>query len=317
MPEWQKEHRSIHWNDSERNIRKTKSDMLLILDCCDSGTLGYQERSRGRNFEVPAACEHNKTTMFPGDLSFTSALIWALENLANELHFSTCALRQKIKMEAPLFSEKRKDQNPQLYPRYPVSNRYTTEEHIMIEILGRERSEEALGISREDEIQLGDHADIRLYFTTSFDKFQLQAVAKEMKNIIRQSDLPLRRIGFLNKGNVVNQAVQAWRNHKKSSRAPVSPLTPTTSNALPAISPSHLESGHGLSPAGPSIIVSPTQPDIHDRVEEGTPLLPGNNEYQNRHDRPSGVRYHFQELCKCIWSQCFGWLWTVGPTVGS
>lgn len=150
MSEEDKKRLSIHWNMSENNIQHTDADVLLILDCCDSGTLTHRG-SRGRKFELLAACGHGKTTRFPGKDSFTSALIWALEELAKEnpsSPFSTCKLQLKITRDAPHFSEI-EDQKPFLYPLEPQSNRLPSNDHIWIEILGQntDSQEEALGIS--------------------------------------------------------------------------------------------------------------------------------------------------------------------------
>jgi hypothetical protein len=107
----------IVWNSAENNIKQTKSDVLVIFDCCHAGELEKNIRSgfkRGA-FEYLAATSANSTTRKPGKHSFTTALIWALKALvATEKSFSTQDLLTNILCKAPDFPE---EQSPRLSER--------------------------------------------------------------------------------------------------------------------------------------------------------------------------------------------------------
>jgi hypothetical protein len=97
----------IVWNEAERLIHNSsRPDVLLILDCCHAGRL-LNMRNRPqwseRIFEFLGATGPDGTTPLPGKESFTSALIWALEKLADEgTRFMSSELLEKI-LEAPDF----------------------------------------------------------------------------------------------------------------------------------------------------------------------------------------------------------------------
>ncbi|KAL9110404.1 MAG: hypothetical protein Q9227_005135 [Pyrenula ochraceoflavens] len=77
--------KDIIWEKAEALLENAKADMLLIFDCCHAARAGNQKK-RGpfsqRIYEVLAACQSDELTPGPGDSSFTSALIWALRQLA-------------------------------------------------------------------------------------------------------------------------------------------------------------------------------------------------------------------------------------------
>lgn len=195
--------RGFQWNDSEHLLRKTDADVLVILDCCESGTLRFSERSRSqRLFEMLTACDAGESTRFPGPHSFTSALISALEGLEKEKRFNTCKLRQKI-MEVPNFPE---NQHPMLYPRpFPASGPIN-EEHITLEICGGQQNEEqdTLGISREEMKVGGDYVDLRFHFKGTVSKEEITILASAMKQLLQRGELSLRRVGFVRKGNLTS-----------------------------------------------------------------------------------------------------------------
>ncbi|KAL9616014.1 MAG: hypothetical protein Q9160_009066, partial [Pyrenula sp. 1 TL-2023] len=314
MSKEDKKRLSIHWNKSEHNIQHTDGDVLVILDCCESGTLNHRGLPRGRKFELLAACGHDKTTSFPGKNSFTSALIWALQELAKEdppSPFSTCKLRLKIAEEAPYFSEI-EDQSPLLYPREPSSDRFTSDEHIMIEILKQSADgrDEVLGISRQDDNQVGDYADFRLHFTGCFSEAELRKAAREMKGIIKSNEMPLRSISYLKRGNALREFATTWleRTRRKSSASPQTPLTPGTRLEVPQ------SNSHSIAPASysDSSKVTPFQSrrlSASTLNDEESPLLPTRKGDILPFHNQSGVRYHLRELFKCVRLYFSGWLW--------
>lgn len=83
---------SIDWAEVENTLGKAKADVLVILDCCYAGVLSRAQQSTHgtrKKFQYIAACEAEQRTKSAGPDSFTTAFIWALNELANEPVFST------------------------------------------------------------------------------------------------------------------------------------------------------------------------------------------------------------------------------------
>lgn len=78
---------TIVWNEVEKVVLKTKPDLLIIFDCCQSGAL-TQSSTRNvqseRIIEFIASCMPDDVARGPGDDSFTSALISALHSLSKQ-----------------------------------------------------------------------------------------------------------------------------------------------------------------------------------------------------------------------------------------
>jgi hypothetical protein len=97
----------IVWQEAERLIHTAQqADIFLILDCCHAGRLVSTRQKpqwSDRIFEYLGACGAAQTTPLPGPDSFTSALIYALEALAEECdRFTSSELLNKI-LKAPKF----------------------------------------------------------------------------------------------------------------------------------------------------------------------------------------------------------------------
>lgn len=107
-----KKQQDVIWSSAEHIIKDTKSDVLVIFDCCHAGALD-QNRAPfvSRAFEYLAATSADSTTKKPGKESFTSALIWALKESLKGI--STQRLVSKVK-EHEHFPE---DQYPRLTER--------------------------------------------------------------------------------------------------------------------------------------------------------------------------------------------------------
>jgi hypothetical protein len=92
--------RSIEWDEVERTLSTTRSDVLVIFDCCQAGLLcrSAQEGllNPNRSFQYLGACESKQVTERAGLESFTSAMIWALEKLATEPGFPVTKLVKTI-----------------------------------------------------------------------------------------------------------------------------------------------------------------------------------------------------------------------------
>ncbi|RAL62830.1 hypothetical protein DID88_004672 [Monilinia fructigena] len=81
-PDGNKEIHEIVWNSAESIIRQTRSDVLVVFDCCNAGEMERDVKASDftrRAFEYISATPQRSTTRKPGPKSFTSALIWALK----------------------------------------------------------------------------------------------------------------------------------------------------------------------------------------------------------------------------------------------
>jgi hypothetical protein len=108
------------WNSVENFLDETSSDVLEIVDCCYAGDLGEPKPGQTafckRSFEYIAATSARDETNSPGKMSFTSALIWALNEFSlpgSCTNFTVTDLVQKIR-QCPDFP---KDQVPVSTPR--------------------------------------------------------------------------------------------------------------------------------------------------------------------------------------------------------
>ena len=91
----------IVWDEAERLIQGAqRADIFLILDCCHAGRLIRAREKRqwsDRIFEFLGAAGAGQTTPLPGPNSFTSALIWGLEELAKDCdRFTSSELLEKV-----------------------------------------------------------------------------------------------------------------------------------------------------------------------------------------------------------------------------
>lgn len=91
---------SIEWHEVERTLVATLSDVLVIFDCCRAGLLCKSAQdgleNNDRIFQCLGACESDQRTRSSGDRSFTTAMIWALKELAKESSFPVTKLVKKI-----------------------------------------------------------------------------------------------------------------------------------------------------------------------------------------------------------------------------
>jgi hypothetical protein len=88
----------IAWSKCENIITATHADVLVIFDCCEAGSVGgYKSRARRPNFEYITACGEGDYTGIPGEKSFTSALIWSLNELCDQAPFTSDQLVKKTR----------------------------------------------------------------------------------------------------------------------------------------------------------------------------------------------------------------------------
>lgn len=107
---------SIEWHEVERTLVATSSDVLVIFDCCCAGLLcrSAQEglENSNRIFQCLGACESRQQTRSSGERSFTTAMIWALKELAKGSSFPVTKLVKKIEAHARF---PHNDQRPVLF----------------------------------------------------------------------------------------------------------------------------------------------------------------------------------------------------------
>jgi hypothetical protein len=173
----------IVWSSAEHNIRATKSDVLVIFDCCYAGELERNVRSNftRRAFEYLAATSAKSTTRKPGPRSFTTALIWALNNLvATEKRFTTQVLLSKI-LNAPDFPE---DQSPRLSERGPACLR-----RIVLAPLNDDAvSSVSDTIPQDEEEGPRNDLNVRFVFNKCITEKMVTGLAVELRRLISEGD---------------------------------------------------------------------------------------------------------------------------------
>lgn len=184
------------------------------------------------------ATSANSTTPIPGDSSFTSGLIWALENLSDEPGgFTTSDLRRKI-VDSPGFP---KEQVPVLCERHGSASL----KHIVISPMSVEPTvpDSEQGRSSEDQSQpIVDYLDLRVLVDRSLSEHEVGKMSDFFSYHIRNGCLQARRVALLDTRHtqIVRAAAHKWRNHaRRNGKVP--------SVAIPVITPGQLPSPSPLS----------------------------------------------------------------------
>ncbi|KAK0106231.1 hypothetical protein ONS96_003873 [Cadophora gregata f. sp. sojae] len=91
-------YRSVKWNGIQHALEEAESDVLLLLDCCASGTApGSLDGGHGHGVtELIAACGFNANANPVGPDSFTRALITELSLLSRTPSFTIATLYSRI-----------------------------------------------------------------------------------------------------------------------------------------------------------------------------------------------------------------------------
>ncbi|KAA8573481.1 hypothetical protein EYC84_005066 [Monilinia fructicola] len=217
------ENKEIHevvWNSAENNIRHTRSDVLVIFDCCNAGEMNRNVRGSDftrRAFEYIAATSQGSTTKKPGPESFTSALIWALKYMIKHKpgrRFSTTELVNKI-YHAPKLPE---DQAPRLIEGSPIG--------CLRKIVLGPLDEKSLtgvsnGINMERINETNDTLSVRFVFTKTINKRMIQDLSKDLSNLIGQGDFGASTIlwdGINSPGpetKRIRDIINHWQNQTK------------------------------------------------------------------------------------------------------
>ncbi|KAK6822851.1 homeobox domain-containing protein [Apiospora arundinis] len=186
----------VIWTSAENLIQQTCADVLVIFDCCNAGALDCSNRAsqNNRTFEYLAATSANSTTKAPGPNSFTSALIWSLDQLLEERNcFSTSALLQTILNRAPDFPE---DQSPRLSERPDSAQR-----KILIAPTTSEpnkKVDEAIQPDTGDKSEEEQRQDLLLRFVFNCDITipLIKEMAIHIKHLIQQKEIKAKTVSW-------------------------------------------------------------------------------------------------------------------------
>ncbi|KAF4636285.1 hypothetical protein G7Y89_g1792 [Cudoniella acicularis] len=249
----------VVWNSAEAIINSTQGDVLVIFDCCHAGELDQNVRSNVgvRAFEFMAATSANSTTRQPGKNSFTTALIWALKELADTgERFLTQEVITAI-MRAPNFP---KDQSPRLIDRGRACIR-------KIALTPLNASNESVSSNAQEEIPEGgfrEDLSIRFVFSKSVSEKMVRDLASGLRRLISDGDFkttavlweginasPPIRIKFR---EVVGRVMSRHKLHKRNqSAATIS----SAEDSHPESFPSAPESDGAVTPIAPTASAEP------------------------------------------------------------
>ncbi|ESZ96154.1 hypothetical protein SBOR_3429 [Sclerotinia borealis F-4128] len=87
-------YKTIKWSGIQNSLEEAQSDVLLLLDCCSSGTADTGDGCG--TTELIAACGFNDVANGVGSHSFTSALITELKLLISNPKFTAAVLYSRI-----------------------------------------------------------------------------------------------------------------------------------------------------------------------------------------------------------------------------
>ena len=210
----------IVWHTAEGIIDTTQADVLVIFDCCHAGNLARsfsQSRWSTRCFEFLGATSANSTTAVPGDSSFTSGLIWALDELSYDPRgFTTSELRRKI-IEYPEFPLK---QIPVLSERSGASLK-----HIVIAPLSPDGNAHNPGpeASPESGSEIStEYLDLRVLLKTRPNDVWVKSMSKFLSDAIRSQEFDARRVTLLgqySRSSVSpSDVVNWWKQHTRRKK---------------------------------------------------------------------------------------------------
>lgn len=204
--------RSIDWTKVEHTLEKTESDVLVVFDCCHAGLL-CRPASRGprRSFYYVAACKADQITQSSGDGSFTTAMVWALTEMASRSGFTVTKLIQKL-MEYKSFP--RGDQQAVIYPsRFGPGDR-----EIWI---APNRPQETESTSptldspsdsgRGDKMPTADILDLRFHFKERATASEIEHTAMALRDILdSERFLHFHHISFIDHTSFVEWSAKHW-----------------------------------------------------------------------------------------------------------
>ena len=201
---------AVPWHESEHIIRDADADVLLIFDCCYAGNLlTHNVRSyyQTRSYETLAACGRGEVTNFPGEDSFTSALIWALKKLVEERErFTVSELQTRIMNGAPSFP---KGQFVPLLERYdPCDQRL-----ILAPLPFGSDAETPVSPPPNHTMDLRQNSlDLRFFFPNPPDAEEIENLARRLKRDMVAQNIGARSIVWiaLKNKDLIRAAAEKW-----------------------------------------------------------------------------------------------------------
>ena len=182
------------WAQSEYLIHTADAaDVLLIFDCCFAGKLSgtLDRRAFGtKNFEFLGATASNGLARLPGKESFSRALIWALNQLADEKDgFTTSRLYSKI-IDAPDFPKH--EQTPTLSER----RGHCLKRLVLAPLDPNDDLPSKLspveGQGQEDSFQYS--LTLQLLFPKLLSNTEMEVMCNGLKELIRTEELKAKQI---------------------------------------------------------------------------------------------------------------------------
>lgn len=238
----------VQWNIAEAPLQRTQADVFEILDCCYAGDLGRTRGLSTRCFEFLAATSSGSTTCVPGPKSFTSGLIWALQELAKKRpRFTTSELANKIRERHEFPS----DQVPVLFERNA-----TSETRIVLSALPKhDNSMETIVPEQPDAALRRELLDLKFVLQRIPTEEEVVLLAEAVNSLIRSQGLLIHRViwGGI-EPDIVQKAVRRWRDvtRRKSllyAPSPVHSPSSPPSGYFPRLSTSQLACHHAKTAA--------------------------------------------------------------------
>lgn len=229
---------SIEWIEVERTLEQTKSDVLVIFDCCHAGLLCCPAvRGAERSFYYVAACKADQVTRSAGKKSFTTAMIWALEKLANNPAFPVTRLVNTL-MKYESFP--RNDQEAVIYPsRFGQGEREIWISPIRAQSatpVAQEHPSETR--QQEDLVRTADVLDLRFHFANHTTPKHIEDTAAAFKKFMEnEQSLHFHRISFVNHTSFLESTAKRWLDmyrRKASAKENTTPLEQSTTLASSA-----------------------------------------------------------------------------------
>lgn len=210
------------WNNAEQCLRETQSDILVVFDCCDAGAL--HGRYRGQYpFEFLGACEKGEEAPWPGDRSFTSAMIWALRELGKDkAGFDSRTLKSKILQYKGFPHDKI---HPVLFHRFQNGGAHVWIEPVVSSGDFSGNTARAKHYREETADAITEWVDLRLYFNRTPSTEDFANLAKILNKHARKSGL--RRVSVQDRSldpHLVSKHASLWADKALPSR--LSPTSP-------------------------------------------------------------------------------------------
>jgi hypothetical protein len=153
--------------------------VFVIFDCCYAGGFrGYEfGAAEATGFQCLAPCESYERTRKPEEDSFTSALVWALEELRPRHSFTSKALLDKIKM----YSKLPKEHNTRLLRCDERNN-----ELVWITPQSLEENEPDAPRSKHRNLA-HEYMDLRFKFYHNIEDSDAKIFARHMSNLVNNA----------------------------------------------------------------------------------------------------------------------------------